>query len=454
MIMADNMTAPAAGGKKPNKKDLADSLRESIERDKEKLAQQPTGKGDLLPTHYFAPEIQSLITSLAASLQTPRDFITASLMTVYGVALGANIEVFIDGQYHNKPNLWTFLCAEPTANKTAAMKSLIAPLLDMQTQYDADYKDAYAEWKRAKKNGDGEKEEPTPPYLVGSSATLEKQILILSQQPKGRGFLRYENEAGSFIEGWGRYSSGNSMELNAYINMHDGEYVSTDGIGRGKVSASGYCMSFLGSMQPQRIPQIFKNPISFLGSGFLQRVLVVMPPEQLPIYPSPAPPTKELGEWECHLRAAMEKQECSHLLAADAQSLYDDFRNYTVRQDKYDAPIQQMYRKQHISITKVALLFHYLHNPQETPSKEIPAKCMEVAIEAMKGFAKYWIKMYNTLMSGTKQRPKYGELILLARQSIKERCEQAGEQPPSDAELARFFHVSPPYVAKLLKNSH
>lgn len=173
--MADNMTAAATSGLTSAQKMLADSIRASIERDKQKIAQQPTGKGDLLPIHYFAPEIQSLITSLAASLQTPRDFITASLMTVYGVALGANIEVFIDGQYHNKPNLWAFLCAEPTANKTAAMKSLIAPLLDMQTQYDADYKGNYAEWKRAKKNGDNEQEEPVAPYLIGSSATLEKQ---------------------------------------------------------------------------------------------------------------------------------------------------------------------------------------------------------------------------------------------------------------------------------------
>lgn len=244
------------------------------------------------------------------------------------------------------------------------------------------------------------------------------------------------------------------MELNAYLNMHDGEYVSTDGINRGKVSASGYCMSFLGSMQPQRIPQIFKNPISFLGSGFLQRVLLVMPPEQLPTYPPPAPPTKELGEWEYYIRAAMEKPEHSHVLSTLAQHLYNDFRNDTVRQDKYDAPIKQMYRKQHISITKVSLLLHYLHSPQEVPATEIPAECMEAATETMKGFAKYWIKMYDTLTAGIKQRPKYGELILLARQCIKERCEQIGKQPPSDADVARFFQVSPPYVAKLLKNSH
>lgn len=363
-----------------------------------------TESNALLPIWGLSPELQEVIIKVADSLPAPRDFITASMFVAAGCALGADVQVF-DGHYTNKANLWVVLCATPSSQKTNSMKWIIKPFIDEQERLNEVYEEQHAQWEADRKDkevveGDEPKEQRV---LVKNSSTEALCEVIKSNRTR---LLKYVNEASTFFGDFGKRDNGAKADLGIYIDMRDGEPLDNVLVTRKAAVVYGdYCVSFLGSIQPLRVAELLKDTSAFIGSGFLQRIILI---NSIPVdthYPLPPTPKKELEYWYSYCRKLGNTQKVTLTFSADAEREYYAFCNYTIEQQKKlgTHPVSEMLAKQRIYIEQWALITHFLAGNTTT---YISGDEMRYSVECMKILADNWEQVFKIITKKKNTMPQ------------------------------------------------
>ncbi|RTL96156.1 DUF3987 domain-containing protein [Ancylobacter aquaticus] len=266
---------------------------------------------ELLPS-----ALRAYVVDIADRQQSPPDF--AAVTAVCGLAAALGNKVRIRPKQHDDwlvvPNLWGAIIGRPSAMKSPAMQSALAPLYavqdDMRRKWEAaereatvdevlstlDAKDAKKRAAKALKEGnraaaremlaeiaDDDDTETPCPRLVVNDATVEKLGELLNENP--RGLLLVRDELPGFLARMEseEYQSERAFYLEAFNG--DGRFT-YDRIGRGTIVIENCTLSLIGGMQPSRLAPIVHGAVSGVSNdGLIQRL-------QLAVWPD------DVGSWQ------------------------------------------------------------------------------------------------------------------------------------------------------------
>lgn len=266
---------------------------------------------DMLPE-----ALRGYVFDVADRQQSPPDFAAVTAMCGLAAALGNKVRIRPKQQddWMVTPNLWGAIIGRPSAMKSPAMSSALAPLYalqdSMRERWQAemkeasvddvlatiDAKDAKKRAAKAVKEGDraaaremlaalsaGDEDEPPCPRLIVNDATVEKLGELLNENP--RGLLLVRDELPGFLARMEaeEYASERAFYLESFNG--DGRFT-YDRIGRGTVVIENCTLSIIGGVQPSRLAPIVHGALSGAkNDGLIQRL-------QLAVWPD------DMGNWE------------------------------------------------------------------------------------------------------------------------------------------------------------
>jgi hypothetical protein len=263
--------------------------------------------------HDLLPEaIRGYVFDVADRQQAPPDFAAIAalcgLASIIGNAARVRPKQYDDWEV--VPNLWGAIIGRPSAMKSPAMRSALAPIYALQdalrkeweaAQREADIEDALSDLdaadarkKAAKaiKVGDreeakrllaehskGDEEDAPCPRLIVNDATVEKLGELLNENP--RGLLLIRDELPGFLA---RMESEEYQSERAfYLEAFNGDGAFTyDRIGRGTIHIASATLSMIGGVQPARIAPLVKGAMTGeRDDGLIQRLQLVVWPDDL-----------------------------------------------------------------------------------------------------------------------------------------------------------------------------
>lgn len=264
--------------------------------------------GDLLPD-----DLRDYVLDVADRQQSPPDFVAVAALCGLAALVGNKVRICPkqNDDWQVVPNLWGAIIGRPSAMKSPAMRSALAPIYGLQDalrkQWEADCRasdveaalsslDAKEAGKRAAKAikaGDrdeakrlleeqhaGDDEEPPCPRLIVNDATVEKLGELMNENP--RGLLLIRDELAGFIARMHaeEYQSERAFYLEAFNG--DGSFT-YDRIGRGTIHIETATLSIIGGIQPSRIAPLVRGAMTGANDdGLIQRLqLTVWPDEPL-----------------------------------------------------------------------------------------------------------------------------------------------------------------------------
>ena len=256
--------------------------------------------------------LSSYVYDVADRQQSPADFVAVSCLCGLAAVVGNGVRV--SPKQHDDwlivPNLWGAIIGRPSAMKSPAMQSALAPIFaiqdDMRKKWQEsqkqasiddilkalDEKDKKKKAAQAFKGGDREAaralladsvvddDDKIPcPRLVVNDATVEKLGELLNENQRGLLLIRDEL-AGFLVKMEGDdYQSDRAFYLEAFNG--DGQFT-YDRIGRGTVHIQNATISMIGGIQPSRIAPIVNNAMTGKGDdGLVQRLQLAVWPDDV-----------------------------------------------------------------------------------------------------------------------------------------------------------------------------
>lgn len=264
---------------------------------------------DLLPD-----ALRGYVFDVAERQQSPVDFSAVSALIAIAAVVGNRVRIApkSNDDWLVVPNLWGGIIGRPSAMKSPAMQSALAPIYglqdDMRRQWEDETrssqieqalsslsaKDAKKQAEKALKNGDRQTAQDlltgalkdddgagAPcPRLVVNDATVEKLGELLNEN--SRGLLLIRDELPGFLAKM--ESEDFQSERAFYLEAFNGDGRFTyDRIGRGTVQIESCTLSIIGGIQPSRIAPIVRGAMTgATNDGLIQRLQLAVWPDDNP----------------------------------------------------------------------------------------------------------------------------------------------------------------------------
>ncbi len=319
---------------------------------------------DLLPS-----PLSEYVSDVAERMPCPMEFVAAPLLVVLGSLIGTSARLQMrqkDTGWKVVPNLWGALIGRPSTKKTPALKAVLGDTLDpLIKKAEEEYRplrakaEASLEAFQAKRNALkkrmgtvahalqqgkqgvsetdlerlkkelAELEEPEIPserrYLI-HDATIEVIVELLNHNP--RGLLYFRDELTGLFRRCEQ--QGRESDLQFLLEAWNGTGShSHDRIGRGHIMCKNLCLSILGGIQPDRLRHYVLKTINGDNDGFIQRIQLIVYPEQVNISGwKDRPPNEEIIQKirELSFKIAYKLNEPVRLkFMPEAQEIFYDF---------------------------------------------------------------------------------------------------------------------------------
>jgi hypothetical protein len=290
--------------------------RESRRREPRTLWPLPVPiKSSLPAVEPFVPELlpealRGYVFDVAERQQSVPDFVAVAALCGIAAIVGNRIRIAPkqNDDWVEVPNLWGAIIGPPSAMKSPAMQSALAPVYALQDELrDAwqaeiataeldevltslDFKEARKKAQKALQGGDrdaarsilaesskADGDEPACPRIVVNDATVEKLGELLNENP--RGLLLVRDELPGFLA---RMESEEfAGERAFYLEAFNGSGRFTyDRIGRGTVHIANCTLNLIGGIQPSRIAPIVRGATTgATNDGLIQRLQLVVWPD-------------------------------------------------------------------------------------------------------------------------------------------------------------------------------
>jgi hypothetical protein len=371
--------------------------------------------GDLLPD-----DLRDYVLDVADRQQTPPDFVAVAALCGLAALVGnkARICPKQNDDWQVVPNLWGAIIGRPSAMKSPAMRSALAPVYALQDalrkQWEADCrasdveaalssldaKEAGKKAAKAIKAGDREEakrlleeqrveddDEPPCPRLIVNDATVEKLGELMNENP--RGLLLIRDELAGFIARMHaeEYQSERAFYLEAFNG--DGSFT-YDRIGRGTIHIETATLSMIGGIQPSRIAPLVRGAMTGANDdGLIQRLqLTVWPDEPLDWKWIDRAPDREARERfdavfrRLHERSAGIETPETYGFAADAQELFQQWMTEVqteARSGRLSSVLESHMLKLPKTVASLALIFHLTDGGDGAVTTEATARALDWA---------------------------------------------------------------------------
>lgn len=224
------------------------------------------------PLYGLPPIMQRIVREVSGKRQAAVDFALGPALGAASIAIGSRIVLDAYG-YRNRLNLWIMMIGRSTANKSAPMKNVYAPLYRINNRLFDEYS-AKVEAVKSERASGNDKPLPKTSQILIEDSTPEARNQALEDNPHG--LLNSREELTATIGDIGRY--GSSGELSALLSLRDCTPFTTNRKGEGLKVIKAPFYSWVSGIQPGMLKPTFDNP-KFMSMGFLNRFIVLYPSE-------------------------------------------------------------------------------------------------------------------------------------------------------------------------------
>lgn len=259
------------------------------------------------PDDVFPSSVQSFVTALSKSTETPPELPAMMALAAISAAAQGKYRVRVKQDYFEPVNIWACAALPPGSRKTAVQMAATAPLTKWEKlqreKLEPEIKKAQADdatlrerisqlRKKAANAKDCDFEQlkaeiadieanlpkiPTVPQIWAQDVTPENLGTIMADNKERMAIL--SDEAGIFDILAGRYSGG-IPNLDLFLQGHAGSAVRVNRGSRPPVFMQTPALTFGLSPQPDALRGLTEKP-GFRGRGLLGRFLYVLPPSNL-----------------------------------------------------------------------------------------------------------------------------------------------------------------------------
>src|SRR5690606_13433860 len=243
------------------------------------------------PTQLFPPRIRKFIEEGAKGLHVQPDFLGGFVLATSGLAIGNTRLIETKRGWRQKPNLWVCLVAPPGSAKTPALDLAFRPVIERQKQADLIYQQKLEEYKQDLFEYELEKklvkdpaellEEPQPPtrekYFL-SDTTIEAQMRVMQENPRGVGL--YLDELAGWIRSMGQYKGGKGNDKQLNMTAWAGKPLVRDRLKEGTKSIYSPFLAVIGNLPPAQLIELSGD----IKDGFIERFLFIYPDRKKPVF--------------------------------------------------------------------------------------------------------------------------------------------------------------------------
>ncbi len=338
------------------------------------------------------------------------EFVAVPGLSVLGASVGHRAVLDLQRTFRVHPIIWTATCAPPGAAKSPGQRIATAPLRKLETQWAQSYEEALERYeadlkdlKKASRADSGGEEDDAPAAapvrrrcLVGD-ITIEALAPILQRNSAG-GLVWAQPEITSIIGGLDQYRpGGRGAGRSLFLQLHDGDYIQVDRIGRGALYVPEPRVSVTGGIVPERLADLLGGTDG-LGARFLVAYLPGAGLALVNLDRNVAP--RVTDSWDELIRlmvgdATLTAQEAAEAnltvevrLSSDAKEVWKRATHAfgkTWRKGKTTSLGHQVIAKASLHLASVALALHVAANPERI-APEVSAETMERAAALIECF--------------------------------------------------------------------
>jgi len=237
----------------------------------QKTHRMSENKNNRFPIEIYPEPVETYINEVYDKQGLNKDFLGVSFLGLAATLIG-NRYCIEHTSYTQSAMLWIALVGSSSTKKTPVLKTIFAPLEELDSKYHKEFKEAYAKYLEYKDSLDPLKE-PIERQLIGDDFTIEQLYVILANNPLG--MIVKRDELLGLIYDSGRYTGGGGTEQK-FLSLYSGESVR---INRKKdnesVKIENAFLNLIGGIQPKLLNELFAKNRD--ASGFIQRVLFCFP---------------------------------------------------------------------------------------------------------------------------------------------------------------------------------
>jgi hypothetical protein len=350
--------------------------------------------------------------SAAAAIDCDPAFVATSLLGVMAAAVGNAHRVAVKATWNEVPALWLAVVANSGGGKSPSIDYAMRPVYGLEREARERYRqerEAYeADLERYQgrpKQERNPEEKPQPPqrcrYRTGDT-TIESLLTVHEENP--RGLLCQRDELAGWLGSFDRYARGES-DAQTWIEMWGGRPVVVDRKTSDKpvLHVERPNVSVLGGIQPEVLKKRASSQL--IESGFMARLLLLMPPEQ-PLHFSMTDVHIDLMDrYDALVRAmyALPEGESAVPLTPQALETFASFQNGNA--DLYASlkgPLRSALVKLPSYVARIALVLHLADTVEaaaglNTSMPPVTGDAMRRAVTLAMWFRYETARVYETL---------------------------------------------------------
>ena len=256
-----------------------DALTDEIKKQEKKLSVENkneeltiTEKG--FPISVFPEELQKIIKEFYKSFQLPLDYFGLGILVVGSAAIGNAYCLRYKPGYEVSAIVYGAVVGSSSIGKTPVLKRCLAPLFEIEKEYDNDYKERLAQNAEDVEQGISKSNLIKRKDIIINNSTTEGIVRSLSNNPKG--VLLYQDELAAWIKNLNQYRKGGDQEF--WIETWNNSPTKTNRATQDTIFVPKPFVSVIGGLQPSTLPILASNGKK--DNGFLYRILFAYPAQQ------------------------------------------------------------------------------------------------------------------------------------------------------------------------------
>jgi Protein of unknown function (DUF3987) len=266
----------------------------------------PASEAAAFPVRALPGWLANYVQAVATATQTPPDLAAMMVLSVLAAAAGGLAEVAVRPDWREPLNLFAAVGLSPGSRKSAVVRDVTRPLLDLERELVTAEASAILEAGTARKVAERAADQaqtaagkaaadqaqaaladaiaaaqraagiqvPAPPRLLVDDATPEALASLLAEQGGRIALLSPEGDVFDMMAG--RYAQGGGPNLGVYLKGHAGDPLRVDRKGRPPEHVDRPALTVGLAVQPEVLRQIADRP-GFRGRGLLARFLWALP---------------------------------------------------------------------------------------------------------------------------------------------------------------------------------
>jgi len=396
--------------------------------------------------------IKNYLAAVGKTTASPDEFIVLASLAVFSAAIGTRSNIKV-GSRSYWPAIWAMNVAKSSIQYKSTGNDLARPLLkwrenELEQAYvneTRQYKIEQAKYQAANKEGQDTKNEPQSPIrkevIFADDETLESKYQTLYDSPQG-GVSFYDEIAG-FINGFDRYSGGQSVEVNKWLSIFDNGPIKYK---RKKdkilLSVDRPFTSIIGATTIEGLSSFYNSANN--GNGFLPRYIFNFCPPQTKnddTFFKPEVDRQKLDELISKVKQVINMKDVEFNLSSEALALFEDWyreHNQLIRSDLIPEAMKAYWKRLEAYCLKFAHIFQIYDSMSWDRNKLVDVGRMKEAISLTNYLRGQVVKMVNHFRGANDPTDQDWQLTLKVARYVKDTPEF------KIRDIQRAIHGSPP----------